>query len=390
MRKVKLRVAIAFIAVAVAAAIVATHLLLKEKEGEEPTRIRLVPYGDAGRTITIIWESSSDESVVLYDTAPRGGNPSAYRFSAQGRRYLRPDGRGYVHVVELTGLTPNTTYYFVCGGEGEWSKEYAFKTAPENAARIRVIVGGDCRTNRVARDAVSRAMARYDPDLVVLTGDLVEDGDSMIQWEDFLNHINEYWVRSDGLLIPLVPCLGNHDMDRSGWSNFIMLFAVPNQGGWFHLRWGPVLIIVLNSEASDEALREQAVWLEKLLRTSDSLWKLVVFHRNVLPSHHRAFEKAFQAGWIDLFHRLKVDAVFNGHTHLYLRAKPLGWNGSDFVLREDYVKGILYVITGGWGAPLYEHPYPDAWVAGGLQERLPLRDSRLLSQRNTPPASYRR
>ncbi|GEM_PF-6966524 len=39
-------------------------------------------------------------------------------------------------------------------------------------------------------------MARLNPDFVVLTGDLVEDGSSPAQWEDFLEHIDRYWVRA--------------------------------------------------------------------------------------------------------------------------------------------------------------------------------------------------
>ena len=359
------------VAAALVTLLVAALMLALRQGLDEPVRVRLVLVGDASRSITIVWETRSPDSgdLVLYDAASRSGELGAYRYRAQGRHYPRPGAPGYIHVVRLEGLSPNTTYYFVCGGDGGWSRELAFKTAPSARSHVRFVVGGDCRTNRAARDAVSQAMARFNPDFVVLTGDLVEDGGSPAQWEDFFEHVSKYWVRGDGLLIPVVPCIGNHDKDRLGWEHFLKLFGLPTGGGWFYVNWGEVHIVILNSEASSSLLKLQRSWLEEdLVAHADYRWKIVVFHRNVLPSRHAAFKPAFELGWIKVISEHGVDLVFNGHTHLYLRSKPLRWSGSNFTAGDERVKGTIYVITGGWGAPLYEHPYPHAWWVASYEK----------------------
>lgn len=38
---------------------------------------------------------------------------------------------GTIHTAMLTGLTPLTKYYYVCGDGNTWSTEYTFTTAPK-------------------------------------------------------------------------------------------------------------------------------------------------------------------------------------------------------------------------------------------------------------------
>jgi len=104
---------------------------------------------DTSRTMTITWQTSYSDSgdTVAYDTVPRNGNRLLYAYSAIGIAHTYSGASGYIHDVELTGLKPDTTYYFVCGGEqGGYSSERSFHTAPTRPSRIRFVVGGDCRS----------------------------------------------------------------------------------------------------------------------------------------------------------------------------------------------------------------------------------------------------
>ena len=165
----------------------------------------------------------------------------------------------------------------------------------------------------------------------------------------------------------MVPCIGNHDVNKAGWGHFLKLFGLPRS--WFYVNWGPVHIVVLDSEANRPLLELQATWLEgDLSAHADYMWKMVVFHRNVLLPHHAAFKPAFELGWAQVIDEHKIDIAFNGHTHLYLRSRPLGWDGSNFTARGTYLEGTIYLITGGWGAPLYEHPYSRAWWVASYEK----------------------
>ena len=99
-----------------------------------------------------------------------------------GANHTYSGAGGYVHDVELTGLSPNTIYYFICGGEnGGWSDERSFRTAPDNALAFSFVAGGDSRSGSgdwpISRDAVSRAMAKFNPSFVLYVGDFVMQGD---------------------------------------------------------------------------------------------------------------------------------------------------------------------------------------------------------------------
>jgi hypothetical protein len=85
-----------------------------------PIHIHLTwQQSDTSRTIAITWQTSYSDSgdIVAYDTVPRNGNRSLYVYSTTGTAHTYSGASGHIHDVELTGLEPDTTYYFVCGGE---------------------------------------------------------------------------------------------------------------------------------------------------------------------------------------------------------------------------------------------------------------------------------
>lgn len=61
---------------------------------------------------------------------------------------------------------------------------------------------------------------------------------------------------------------------------------------------------------------------------------------------------------VDEYH---VNIVFNGHEHSYQRSYPLNWTASQ-TEPQDYSNGTMYIVQGGWGAPLYT-PRPIWYMA---------------------------
>ncbi|MFQ6053361.1 MAG: purple acid phosphatase family protein, partial [Candidatus Bathyarchaeia archaeon] len=319
---------------------------------------------DTAHTMTVTWRTEGAASgTVLYDTVSREGDLERYRYSAGGiTQPYRAGGEGYIHNVELRGLAPDTTYFFVCGGEpGGWSREVSFRTGPILRSDVRFVVGGDSRTGHDERDRISRAMSKFNPDFVLFGGDMVEDGRDQELWDSFLGHMEAYWTGSNGSMIPIIPALGNHEENST---MYYEQFALPGNEQWYSLDWGPDLhIVVLNSEGDVDDLREQASWLEGDLEDHASYpWKIVVFHRNVFKNYHPEWLSAFNLQWIPIFDKYGVDLVVNAHSHNYMRSEPINWTASKTEPQPSYGEGTMYLVSGGWGAPLYE-TVDGWWVA---------------------------
>jgi len=303
--------------------------------------------------ITVTWQTTHIDSgsQVLYDNVSRNGNPSLYRHVITGTSHTYAGASGYIHDVQLTGLRPDSTYYFVCGGEqGGYSGERSFRTAPVESSHLRIIAGGDCRTNWTIRDEISKRMSELNPDFVLLAGDLVTSGSNQTQWNSFFESLHEYWLGTNNLTIPIIPCLGNHEKNAT---NYYEQFALPGNEQWFSFNWGEqVHIAVLNSEADPSG--KQLIWLENDLESHQNYtWKIVMFHRPLFSaSHHGSWIEGREA-WCPLFDKYRVDIVFAGHDHNYERSQPINYTASKTSPQASYSTGTMYIVTGGWGAPLH-------------------------------------
>lgn len=329
---------------------------------DHPSDVHLTwSTGDTSHSITVSWMTiSPSESYVLYDSVSRGV-PENYTWSAQGVTHSNEEISGIFHDVSLTGLQPNTTYFFIIGSDlTGWSQEKRFTTLPETRSNVRFIAGGDSRTNPELRDQISEGMAEYSPDFVLFSGDFVVDGWEDDLWDNFFKHMDETWITPTGDMIPVVPARGNHD---TGSENYVERFALPGNEYWYSLNIGSdIHIVVLDSEAGIEEFNEQTEWLKQdLEQHKDYPWKIVLFHRNVFRNYHEEWLAAFN-NWVPLFDEYNVDLVIQGHSHNYVRSNPVNWTISRTEPQSDYNQGTLYLVSGGWGAPLYE-PVDGWWVA---------------------------
>jgi len=360
---------------------------------ETPTYVYLTYASpDPAHTINVSWRTDENYvGEVHYDAEPRNGAPEAYSYSAEGTGGVTTAKfNGYIHHVELTGLEPDTIYHFICGNPDHgWSEELSFKTAPVEMRDIRFAVGGDSRSGGnwpEARDSISQLMASYDPDFVIFSGDFLYNGETQPSgdtWDNWLGAVYEYWRAEDGRLIPMIPVIGNHelvypqpsDYDPEGdASNYYMLFNLPVNERWYSLNWGPDLhITVLDSEirwTGSDSWNEQLEWLRQdLLKHWDNLWKIVVAHRPAFSSGHYSGDINIQRDWVPEFDLYHVDLYFNGHDHNYQRTHPINF----YISKENYQpspeNGTIYVVSAGWGAPLYSENHGGWWLASGPYAR---------------------
>jgi predicted phosphodiesterase len=158
----------------------------------------------------------------------------------------------------------------------------------------------------------------------------------------------------------------------------------------FSFEYGGAHWTVLDSNPyvnwSDEALIR---WVEQdLASAKDAKWRFVSYHHPPFSSSNRHREAQQMRVLSPLFEKYKVDVVWNGHVHNYQRTFPLRYKvktGADGVIRDrdgrvdgdmqidkafdgkTYTKpnGILYIVTGGGGAGLYETSMegrPGTWL----------------------------
>jgi len=341
--------------------------------GKTPTNIHLGwASDDIAHTMTISWKTQQNaSSVVYYDTKPQGGAIGSYVYFVKGSTHSDtriPDA--YHHDIELAGLQPDKVYYFICGEPENWSQEMRFKTGSVTASNTRFIVTGDSYSNLTVRDTLSRNFAARSPEFVLASGDFVSRWNDHYSWDNFFYHVENILKTPEGFCIPMIPCIGNHDVtgpapvSNYDYTSWYERFELPRNEQWYSLDWGPdIHIIILNSEQSTNI--EQTTWLaDDLSAHKDTLWKIVMFHRNVVPSNLYAPDWGALNYWVPLFDQYHVDIVFQGHCHYYTRSKPL-LDATTPV--EGYDNGTIYVITAGWGSELYPL-YESTWVESSTRD----------------------
>ena len=349
-----------------------------------PSRIHLTwSTNDVYHTITVSWWTpSSGGDLVSYDKISYDGRVSGYVSRIEGVHNAIRGFNGWYHHVELTGLEPGTTYFFVCGGPVTWSEEYSFRTIG-NDEQVSFVLGGDSRRPwgeeeikdsptaisnwPHARNWVSATMAEESPNFAIFIGDIVESGDSQEQWHNWFDMVQEHWVTPDGRMIPLVPVIGNHEMGSYPRTNntydyFTGLFSLSGNELWYSLDFPDLHLTVLCASGGGvknlvEDLRREATqqkeWLKEDLSNTKAKWKIVTFH--IPPYSSYGVSEGRHGGptrehWVPIFEKYGVDVVACGHVHNYERTWPM--KGFDTPrLQRSSEDGVTYVVQGGWGAP---------------------------------------
>ncbi len=342
-----------------------------------PKYLRLSYTGDTATSVAILWNTDTDTgSLVKY--GKKSGN---YTMSANGTSFKANGALNYVHEVILTGLEPDTTYYYIAGSDSDgFSKENSFKTGPvENNECGEFSFGylGDNRPDPTFGGGenwpqILDQCAAHNPDFTINGGDLIIDGDQIDQWVKFLG-----WTEKVASKIPFMPAIGNHD-DGPGQgdsANYNQIFALPRSAGnfgsdtedYYYFTYGNAIFVSLSTQTFKDGsipFEKQAKWLDEVLTNNPRKWKFVYYHhptytKNVVfDISHVPNEVKQNAAFVPVFDKHHVDIVFTSHNHWYERFEPSacatsGNPGSDqpcSVGANSFDKGTVYVVSGGAGA----------------------------------------
>ena len=321
----------------------------------QPSTLFLTWQRDPTTTMTIQWVGTVGETAdTTISYIPLLSGPWQKQ---------KPDVKPYpmtdfkVFRAELTGLEPGTDYQFRIGKS---SPTYFFRTMPAKATNtISFISGGDCGVNPHAV-ANNIQAARQDPMFAVVGGDLGYDNGKSVEISlAFLRNYSKSMVGRDGRLIPMVTCIGNHEVDggynkkREKAPFFYALFdGLFPETGYASLDFGDYLSLVLLDTAHTSPIEgDQADWLEKTLKArAEHPHVMVVNHVPAYPSFRKFEGTDGKAGtgegnrkhWVPLFEKYRVPVVLEHHDHTFKRTKPLlGGLAND--------NGVLFLGDGSWG-----------------------------------------
>ncbi|CAN5925447.1 hypothetical protein BH11MYX4_BH11MYX4_03460 [soil metagenome] len=314
-----------------------------------PRNLHLTVAGNAASSVVVQWstDDATQATEVRFGDAPGQLDKIAHGFSFA---YGVANRRG--HEVHLCGLEPGRTYYYDAGGAGGRSKVYKVTTAPDAPQDVKLLVGGDTRTNPAVWAGIAKVAIAQGATALVMTGDAVLSGGVQAQWDALFDGAPDLFAQLPGIWTH-----GNHEsLDEL----YFAQFALPDNGTasgveeWFALTYGPIRFLVLNDTVASNAviLGTERTFLDSTLQAVDRTRTpfVVAMHHQPPYTTSSGHDPALdlRSAWVPLYDQHHVNAVLNGHVHSYESTKPLKAG-----VATTNALGTRYLVFGGGGADLY-------------------------------------
>ena len=243
---------------------------------------------------------------------------------------------GLIH-LKIDNLKPATKYGFEVITNDDYYKGYFY--TKDNKKTLKFVVYGDTRYYDKQHKMIVEKIKEEQPEFIINVGDLVENGNELKYWNNFFDVLK-------GLNSFYYPILGNHEKNSK---IYYEAFDLPKGGGnynkqWYSFSYGKCHFIILDSIIStkSEIFKNETIWMINEFKNNKGKNFFVFFHypfwNNSSISWRKQFDKLEKA-WRPIFERYNVKIVFNGHVHAYERFEK---------------NGIIYITTGGGGAP-FDH-----------------------------------
>ncbi|MBS1663693.1 MAG: metallophosphoesterase family protein [Bacteroidetes bacterium] len=255
------------------------------------------------------------------------------------------DANNLINKIKLTGLQPNTKYYYrVCSqeitefkpyqlqwGETEKSDLFHFTTPEANPDTVSWVVLNDIHDRPASFPLLMSLVKDVPREFVFLNGDMFDyETDQQQMIDHLLNPLGELFSTET----PFLFARGNHETRGKGARDHTLYFENLDDRYYFSFTRGPVHFVVLDTGedkedshkeygglvAFDAYREEQARWLAKEIETP--AFKKAPFR--VVMMHIPPFESGDWHGTMHcrelfnpLFNKGKIDLMICGHTHRY-------------------------------------------------------------------------
>jgi len=275
------------------------------------------------------------------------------------------------HTVQLTGLLPNTEYFYKCySGTDSTATVIPFKTTALRSTpgqHFRFIVLGDNRTDiaQSTSEAINirtKLIQKYGQDfhkyinLICSVGDIVSNGSDVSQY------VNEYFTPFAPLTknIPSMISIGNHENNSSMYYQYVKYqdltddYASPHPYNekFFQFSLGSAQFLFLNANTSYR-IAPQTTWLNDRLNESENNPDIdFVFsfthqpgHSEVWPDGNENYVQSDLFGSLKQYHKSAFH--FDGHSHNYERG-VIEMINPDSTQQHD----MRQMLSGGAGSAL--------------------------------------
>lgn len=278
------------------------------------------------RGVTVAWAGAPARVVVaLRDDATR--TPIA---EVAGR----PAGTAATLAARVGDLDPRTSYCYRLDDDRGPLTAWATLTLapPADPERVdRFVVVGDSGVGSAAQHALARRLATVPADAILFLGDIAYGSGTRTQLQTrFFDVYAELFQR-----LPVYAAIGNHDNATQRGRPYEEMLVLPGNERWYSVDLGDVHFVVLDTTQIGAA---QAAWLEADLAAAQRRFTVVLAHHPPYTAAWRGPNRKFRRTFVPILQRHGVDLVLSGHEHHYERS--------------HVVAGIVYIVSGGGGAPL--------------------------------------
>lgn len=322
-----------------------------------PTRVHLSWTDDPSTTMAFVWLTDNDTLASQVQL----GLDTTYGTTAAGASFELLNGEtfGRVHEVHTCGLVPGTTYHYRVGGEGHWSEDGTFVTAPEpgSTGAFRFVVAGDSRDNEGVWGEILAAAEAFAPDFYLFSGDAIDIGSNLDEWGAWLDRGKGYIEKR-----PMFMAHGNHEFLAQPYFG---LFAQPGNEQWWSFDYANTHFVYLNDTVvTPTDIDVQATWMDADLKASTATWKIVDHHQPAYSScTTHGSNTTLQEAWSPVEEENGVVLDLTGHNHNYERSVPLR-GGQE----TDVANGTTYVVSAGAGADLYGNDMSQAFTTAAVAD----------------------
>ncbi len=297
------------------------------------------------------------------------------------------------HEIKLTGLTPNTKYYYSVGSsitvlQGDGDNFFVTHPVSGTVSPTRIWVIGDFGHGTTAQNQVRDSYTNYTgvkhTNVWLWLGDNAYNDGTDPEYQTKVFNVYPKQFKQ----IVSWPTSGNHDLHTANaanqtgpyFDNFTMPKAAEAGGfasgteAYYSFNYANIHFVCL--ESNDAAFRAttgaMATWLRNDLAANTQRWTVVYFHhppysKGSHDSDNSSELVGMRTNIIPILETYKVDLVLSGHSHSYERsmmirghyglessfnATTMAVNTSSGILPSSYIKagpnyyGTVYAVCG--------------------------------------------
>ena len=319
-------------------------------------------------SIQVCWKTKAPVSnaIVSYGTSP---DALTLQHSSPNTQQIASNY--YWHTAQLTGLAPNTVYYYQVTSDDMTSEVHHFRTLPElNSQKpFRILMIGDHQRNErsdyewLLRMAKRKAKQKWgeialedNVSLLMNVGDQVDSG-SVRQYE--FTHL--YKSREVMSKLPIMTAVGNHELFKDSElslykGHYASYGEIEYQGIksgtalYYAYQAGPVLFVVMNTDGPSTGQKQ---WVSRVLQAADNdasvRFVVSVQHRPLFAEQWSGDTNAWMTNEVMPILAASRKYVLDcaGHHHLYARGQMTQWP-------------VYHIISGG-GVGTSAQDYEQLW-----------------------------